>query len=192
MSLRYVSIVFVATMLAMVAVLAASAAQPRKAEAEATVPMCTGGTITLTDAEKRSLDLHNQTRVREGLSKFCVHPDLQQAARAHSREMIGRDYFTHNSFNGESFSDRLKRYGYTPLPNRYWTVGENIAWGSGSSGSADSIFKGWMNSSGHKANILNGKFKQIGVGAFNGTYVDKATGRTHTNATMWTADFGTR
>ncbi len=192
MSLRYVSVLVVATLLAIVAVWGVSAAEPRKAEASATVRTCTGGTITLTDAEKRSLDLHNQTRASKGLSKFCVHPALQRAARAHSKEMIGRDYFSHNSFNGESFSNRLKRYGYTPQPNRYWTVGENIAWGSGSMGSADSIFKGWMNSTGHRANILNGKFKQIGIGAFRGTYVDKKTGKTHTNTTMWTADFGTR
>ena len=186
MSIKYVSVVVVASILAMVAVLGALVTQPRNAEAAATVPTCTGGTITLSDAEKRSLDLHNQTRANSGLTKFCVHPALQSAARAHSKEMIDRDYFAHNSYNGETFSNRLKRYGYTPQPNRYWTVGENIAlnYSTGVT-SANTVHNQWMNSPGHKANILNGKFKQIGVGAFYGNYKGK-------NGTMWTADFGTR
>ena len=54
-----------------------------------------------------------------GYRSFCVHPYLQKAARVHSREMIDRDYFSHDSYNGEPFFERLKRYGYTPLPGRY-------------------------------------------------------------------------
>ena len=53
-------------------------------------------------------------------------------------------------------------------------------------GSPDAIFEFWMNSSGHKANILNGRFEEIGVGAASGTY------KGYPNATMWTADFGAR
>lgn len=186
MSLKYFSVIIVATIMAVFAVLGASLIQPRSAETAATVPTCTGGTISLSDAEKRSLDLHNQTRASKGLSKFCIHPSLQAAARAHSKEMIDRDYFSHNSFNGESMANRLKRYGYTPQPNRYWTVGENIAYNT-STGvtSANTAYNGWMNSTGHKANILNSKFKQIGIGAHYGNYKGR-------NGTMWTADFGAR
>lgn len=186
MSLKYASVVCVATILAMVAVLGASLAQTRNAEAAATVPTCTGGTITLTDAEKRSLDLHNRARASKGLSKFCVHPALQKAARAHSKEMIDRDYYSHNSYNGETFSSRLKRYGYTPRSGRYWTVGENIAYNySTGVASAEKVHSQWMNSTRHKANILKKDFKHIGIGAAYGTYKGS-------NVTMWTADFGAR
>lgn len=95
------------------------------------------------------MNLHNQTRARYSLPGCCVHPSLHNAARAHSAEMIAKDYFSHNSYNGESFSNRLKRYGYAPLPNRYWTVGENIAYNSVSgTASADKVQSQWMNSPG--------------------------------------------
>ena len=183
---RYASVVFLASILALAAAVGVSAVEPREAEAAVTVSTCSGGTITLSDAEKRSLDLHNQTRASNGLAKFCIHPALQDAARAHSKEMIDKDYFSHNSYNGETFSERLKRYGYTPLPGRYWTVGENIAYNSSTgAASADKAHSQWMNSTGHKANILNKNFRQIGIGAVYGDYKGY-------KVTMWTVDFGNR
>ena len=93
--------------------------------------------------------------------------------------MIEKDYFSHDSANGQDFSVRVKRFGYD-----WRTVGENIAWGSGSLGSPENRFEGWMNSPGHKANILDGSFREVGIGAATGPY-DR-----YSNATMWTADFG--
>jgi len=182
---RYVSVVFLAVTLALTAAAGVPGVEPREAEAAATVLTCSGGTITLSDAEKRSLDLHNQTRTSNGLPKFCVHPALQDAARAHSSEMIDKDYFSHSSYNGEIFSDRLKRYGYTPF-GCYGTVGENIAYNSQTgTSSADKVHDQWMNSSAHRANILNKNFSQIGVGAVYGDFKGY-------NVTVWTVDFGTR
>ena len=94
------------------------------------------------------------------MSALCVHPALQRAARAHSRDMIRSDYFEHGSVG-----PRLKRAGYA-----WRTYGENIAWGSGSRGSAGSIFKGRMNSSGHRHNVLNGRLREVGIGAVTGNY----------------------
>jgi uncharacterized protein YkwD len=184
MSLRYVSVVFLAAVLAMVAVLGASAIQPREADAANTVTVkgCTGTNVTLKTIEKRMLDLHNKTRASKGLARLCVHPALQKAARAHSLDMINRDYFSHNTKgSGKTFSTRIKEAGY-----RYRTAGENIAGGSGTLGSADSIFKGWMNSTGHRGNILNKNFKEIGIGAATGNFKGRD------GYTMWTADFGSR
>lgn len=82
--------------------------------------------------------------------------------------MIDKDYFSHSSYNGETFfSDRLKRYGYTPfLPGRYWTVGENIAYSSQTgTSSADKVHNQWMNSTVHRANIL----KRISARFYNVT-----------------------
>ena len=185
MALRYATVIFVAMVLAAAAAMGASAVQPREAEA-ATAGTCTGGTITLTDPEKRSLDLHNATRAKNGLPAFCVHPILQKAARAHSQDMINKDYFSHTSPSGETSSARLKRYGYTPISGRYWTVGENIAYNHKTGvASADAVHSQWMNSTGHRSNILNSKFKQIGIGAVYGDYKGS-------NVTMWTANFGSR
>lgn len=183
MSLRYVSIIFVATMLAMVAVLTASATQPKMAEAASTVSVkgCTGSNVTLKTTEKRMLDLHNKARADRGIARLCVHPALQKAARAHSTDMINRDFFSHTNPSGKTSGARIKAAGYN-----YRTAGENIAWGTGVAGSPDSIHKSWMGSSGHRTNILNKGFRKVGIGAASGTY------RSYNNAVMWTANFGTR
>ena len=147
-----------------------------------TVTTCAGTSITLSADEKRSLDLHNAQRSAYRLVPFCVDAKLTTAARAHSQEMIDRGYFSHNSYDGTSFAVRLGQFGYTG-----WTaLAENIAWGSGSYGDPDRIFTGWMNSAGHRANILNGNLRQIGIGVASGTYL------TYAGARMYTADFGTR
>ncbi len=183
MILRYATTVLTAAILAAAVAAGAVAAQPKEAGAADTVTVtgCTGTPVTLDLPEKQMLDLHNQKRASQGLSRLCVHPALQKAAEAHSQEMIDKDYFSHNSYNGQSFSARIKSFGYN-----YRTVGENIAWGTGSRGTPDSIFNAWMNSSGHRANILNANFKEVGIGAVTGTY------KSYSNATMWTADLGAR
>ena len=94
--------------------------------------------------------------------------------------MIDKDYFKHNSANGQTFWDRIESFGYN-----WWTAGENILYDPGSQDSAESLFKVWMKSSDHMANILDKRFREIGVGASTGSYKG---GR----ATMWTVDFGDR
>ncbi len=177
----YATVVLAVVILALAAVVA-SAAEPEEAGAVSTVEVrsCTGGSISLSTDEKRVLDLHNKARADRGLSRFCVHPALQRAARSHSREMIEKNYFRHNSASGEKFWVRLERFGYN-----WRTAGENIIYDPGSSDSPDSIFKVWMKSSGHRANILNKNFREIGIGTSSGNYGDD-------RATMWTADFGSR
>jgi uncharacterized protein YkwD len=94
--------------------------------------------------------------------------------------MIDEDYFKHNSASGQKFWDRFESFGYD-----WRTAGENILYDPGSQDSAGSLFKVWMKSSDHRANILSKRFSEIGMGASTGTYKgDKAT--------MWTADFGDR
>ncbi len=184
MALRYATTVVVAaTILATAAAVVVSASEPATAEAASavTVRSCTGGDITLSAAEKRSLDLHNGARKGRGLRALCVHPALQKAARAYSRDMIDRDYFRHTSEDGLGPGARLRRAGYD------WRLyGENIAWGSGPRGSAERTFKVWMNSPHHRSNILKGGLREVGIGTATGAY------RRHGGATMWTADFGAR
>lgn len=188
MPIKYLTAVLASVLLAATIAIGVSAANPSVSEAASGgyAPKCGGGKIFLNAQEKRSFVLHNQVRRNHNLRRFCVQPNLEKAARAHSRDMIQRDYFSHNTKGGGTFDQRLKHYGYTMNGYSYYTVGENIAWGSGSYGTPDHIFKNWMHSTEHRHNILNGKFHEIGIGTYTGTY------KTYRNATMYTADFGTR
>ena len=182
MTLRYLTTVALAALLASMTALGVSAARPEAAQAAGTtVTGCTGTRITLDANEKAMLAKHNNVRANKGLKKLCVHPALQRAAEKHSQDMIERDYFSHESKDGSTFLQRIKREGYN-----YRYAGENITYGSGSLGGPDSRFKAWMNSSGHRSNILNKNFREVGIGAVNGNFNGTS------NVTMWTADFGTR
>jgi uncharacterized protein YkwD len=150
------------------------------------VSKCGGGTIFLDAKERRTFVLHNRIRRDHDLKPFCVHPFLQKAARAHSKDMIGRDYFSHQSMGGETFAERLERFGYTREGYAYYRAGENIAGGSGSYGEPGSTMRRWMRSDGHRRNILNLEFRQIGIGTCTGEY------KGHDDYTMYTADFGAR
>ncbi len=176
MVLRYATVIFVAAVLATVAALSVSAIEPKKAQAASTVRTCGGGTIQLKAKEARTFYLHNQKRKSRGLRPLCVHPKLTKAARAHSADMIRRDYFGHGNVGR-----RLKRHGYN------WRVyGENIGGGTGSYAYPRRVFKRWMNSSVHRANILDRRFREIGIGTARGNY------KGHRGWTMYTVDFGTR
>ncbi len=178
---------FLAALVAVLAAMVVSATQPQEANATTVgVTTCSGTTIQLTTDEKRTLDLHNQTRVANGLPRLCVHPALTNAARSHSQEMLTKGYFSHNSSNGDTIEVRLKRFGYTSSGYSFWKVGENIYWGSGTSASPDSAFKWWMNSAGHKANILNRDFREVGIGVKTGTF------KGYAGAKVYTVDFGVR
>ena len=185
---RLTWMMFLAALVAVVAAMVVSATQPQEANATTTVSVrtCSGGTIQLNADEKRSLDLHNQTRAANGLPGFCVHPALTNAARSHSQEMLDKGYFAHNSYNGETVKARLERFGYTFSGYSFWKYGENIYWGSGTSASPDSAHKWWMNSAGHKANILSRDFREVGIGVRTGTY------KGYAGAKMYTVDFGVR
>lgn len=138
---------------------------------------CGGGKILLDANEKRAFALHNAARRDRNLKPLCVHPALQKAARAHSKDMIERDYFSHDTKGrNEDACERIRRYGY-----RWSACGENI----GSDSTPERMFKAWMGSSGHRSNILSGRFREVGIGAQTGNYDGFKT-------TMYTVDFGAR
>jgi uncharacterized protein YkwD len=176
MVLRYATVVFVAAVLATVAALSVSAIEPSKAEAADTVRTCGGGKIRLNAKEVRTLKLHNQARKNRGIRRLCVHPKLTKAARAHSASMIKKDYSGHGNVGR-----RLKRFDYNCR-----VCAENIAGGTGRYARPGKIFRRWMNSSGHRANILDRRFREVGVGTHKGTYKGKK------GYTMYTVDFGRR
>ena len=133
------------------------------------VPAASAHAIALTKPETQLLALVNTTRAKHGLHKLAVITSLERASRAHSREMVKRDYFSHSSFSGESFSARLIRFGFTTAGYRSWTIGEDIACGYGPGATPTAIFQAWMHSPAHRAVILTRRFRSAGLGRAKGT-----------------------
>ena len=176
MILRCSIVVVLATVVAAFVALSFSVLEPNSAEAANTVKTCGGGAIKLNTKEERTLLLHNRKRRSRGLRPLCLHPKLTKAARAHSADMIRDDYFGHGSVER-----RLKRYGY------HWRLcAENIAGGAGRYASPESTFRRWMKSGAHRSNILDTRFREIGIGTATGRYKGQK------GYTMYTVDFGTR
>jgi uncharacterized protein YkwD len=127
----------------------------------------------------------NAERARHGLPKLRLNRKLSRAARRHARDMVRRDYFGHDSLGGGSFVDRIRRTGYMRNASR-WSVGENLAWGTHDRSAPRAITTMWMNSPGHRANILSASFREVGIGLAIGA--PNANGPAATYAT----DFGSR
>nr|WP_276514143.1 CAP domain-containing protein [Actinomadura citrea] len=115
----------------------------------------------------------NAERAKNGCGALTVDSRLQAAAQGHSDDMVARDFFDHTDPSGKNPGDRITAAGY-----RWSTYGENIAYGQRTPAA---VMSAWMNSSGHRANILNCRFKNIGVG------VTLKSGTPY-----WTQNFGTR
>ena len=123
---------------------------------------------TLVAVERATLCLINGERTRRGRRPLTSEGRLARAADRHVADMIRYRYFAHDGRDGSRFSDRIRATGYLSRAGG-WTVGENLAWGTGTASSADAIVRAWMRSPGHRANILNGRFRQIGIGLAVGT-----------------------
>lgn len=133
---------------------------------------------TSSSFEERIVQLVNEARAQNGLAPLTVNLQLMTAAETHSQNMATQDFFSHTGLDGSQVSDRTQAAGY-----RSTFVGENIGAGYDS---AEAAFEGWMSSSGHRDNILNPNYTEIGVG-----YVLEAndTGSVNYNH-YWTQVFG--
>jgi uncharacterized YkwD family protein/spore coat assembly protein SafA len=113
--------------------------------------------------EQQVLDLVNQERSKVGLKPLQMDWELQRVARVKSQDMSNKNYFSHQSPTYGSPFDMMKQFGIS-----YRTAGENIAMGQRT---PQEVMNSWMNSSGHRANILKADFTHIGVGfESNGYY----------------------
>lgn len=125
---------------------------------------------TATGAVARVVALVNAERGKVGCSPLTVNATLTKVAQAHSEDMAAHQNMSHTGSDGSSPGDRITSAGYN-----WSSYGENVAYGYAT---PEDVMAGWMSSPGHKANILNCSFKEIGVGlAQPGSY--------------WTQDFGT-
>lgn len=110
----------------------------------------------ITSYEQQVIDLVNEARAKNGLGKLTANWELSRVARYKSQDMHDNKYFSHTSPIYGSPFDMMKNFGIS-----YRSAGENIAQGYRT---PQAVMNGWMNSSGHKANILNSSYTQIGVG----------------------------
>ena len=109
--------------------------------------------------EQQVIDLTNEARAAGGCGPLSNDPLLHKAALAHSVDMSENEYFDHFSLDGSNPGDRIARAGYD---FRGWA--ENIAWGYPT---AEAVVNGWMNSPGHRSNILNCGFTEVGIGFYD-------------------------
>ena len=135
-------------------------------------------------AVRATLCVLNARRARHHLGPLGLNDRLSTAARRHSRAMVRERFFSHDSPDGTTFLERIRATGYL-AGVRSWSVGENIAYGSGSRSSPRSIGRAWINSSPHRANILSRSFREIGIGLASGTPVGSG-------GATYTTDFGRR
>ncbi|MEW2404552.1 CAP domain-containing protein [Streptomyces sp. NPDC046862] len=154
-----------------VAAVTVAVASAASVPAVATTTPATPATTAVSDDDLTALvALVNSERAEAGCAALTVNDKLTKAAQDHSQDMADHRNLSHTGSDGSSLTDRYARVGYS------WSAaGENIASGYTT---PQSVMDGWMASSGHRANILNCAFKEIGVGfAESGSY--------------WTQDFGT-
>jgi uncharacterized protein YkwD len=163
------------------------------AAASASAGPCAGADLTPTSGNvdqvrDATLCLLNDEREVRGLAPLRENGSLRTVAARYSRLMVREGFFDHVSPGGSTMMERIKRSSYLDGA-RAWSLGENIAWGSGSRATPRETVRAWMNSSGHRHNILNGSFRHIGIGISLGAPVRL---RASSVAATYTTDFGRR
>lgn len=108
------------------------------------------------EVESELLRITNEERIGRGGEALSCDEKLTRAAFLHSQDMCDQGYFSHDSADGRSFTDRITAQGAT-----YRAAGENIAQGQRT---PSDVHASWMNSEGHRANILSSRFRRIGIG----------------------------
>jgi uncharacterized protein YkwD len=133
--------------------------------------------------EEAMLCMTNYARTRAGLAALGVSAPLSESAADKSRDILDCNSFSHYAC-GREFTYWMRATGYLSSP--CWQAGENLAWGDGEYGTVGSIFRAWMRSPEHRANILDGGFTQIGINL----QVGELGGRSGID--VWTQHFGSQ
>jgi uncharacterized protein YkwD len=163
-------------------------AAPAGAHASAQTAACAGADLepnagNLAQVSQATLCLLNDERAAAGLRPLQYSAALTVPSAAYSTKMVTENFFAHESPDGTTLTSRLTAAGYI-APDGDWFVGENLAWGQGNLATARNIAIAWMNSEGHRHNILEPEFTEVGIGIVPGTPGDPSWGATYTT------DFG--
>jgi len=154
---------------------------------------CAGADLTpaadnVAQVRSATLCLLNRERTRRGLKRLAESPDLRKSAQGFSQAMVRESFFDHVSPGGSTLLSRVRNAtAYLRNVSNY-ALGENIAWGTGEYATPAETMTAWMQSAGHRHNILNGRFRHVGIGIALGAPVD-AQGMP---AATYTTDFGFR
>jgi uncharacterized protein YkwD len=130
-----------------------------------------------------TLCLLNQQRAAKGVGPLVESAVLSAASAGYSQRMVAQGFFGHESPDGGTLVQRLTDVGYLGDDDA-WVVGENIGWGQASLATARSMVGAWMNSPGHRENLLSADYTEVGLGLALGTPADRTWGATYTT------DFG--
>lgn len=166
----------------------AAASTPRATSAVAACPAAASNPsgTTLRSVRRTTLCLLNRERRNRGLSRLRANRKLVRSASRYSRRMVRRNFFSHVSPGGSTPTQRIRNAGYL-RGARGWTIAENLAWGSGSYASPLRTVRSWMQSPGHRANILSRSYREIGIGVAIGAPAGGVRG-----AATYTTHFGRR
>ena len=140
---------------------------------------------TVKQLRKATVCLLNVHRRKHGRARLRVNSGLTLAGQRHAKDMVRRRYFSHSSRAGTRFTTRIRRAGYLRRSGRT-LLGENLAWGGGRLATPREIVRSWMNSPGHRANILQPRFREVGIGVVRRLPVGDLRGATYA------AEFGRR
>jgi uncharacterized protein YkwD len=155
-------------------------------------PRCVGAghaprEATLHFMRSSVLCLVNRVREHYGLAPLRYSADLRNSATGHSNDMVANHYFSHDGLNGSTPGGRVARSGYLARVSTYF-IGENIGGGkSRRFGSPLAVYRAWMHSPPHRANILDRGFREFGVGVARGFPYGGGA-----NAATYTLDLGSR
>jgi uncharacterized protein YkwD len=139
------------------------------------LPHCTDDTLAVTPATKTRAEasavcIVNKVRRRRGRRELKTNAQLYNAAEKHATDMVQGQYFSHVSKGGTTAAARMRAAGY-PSTAGGAQVGENLAWGSGTYSTPAAIVQSWMNSPGHRQNILRRAYREAGLAIALGTPV---------------------
>ena len=133
---------------------------------------------SVTELRATLLCLHNHARGRNGLEPLGEEPALHRAAQRHAAHMVSAGFMSHTTPAGTTPLQRIRRVGYIE-PGKGFLLGENLGYGSGEVAAPAAMFRMWMRSPEHRAEILAADFRDVGIGAARGTPTG-AEGRTYT------------
>ena len=182
---------YVARLLAPLALVACAAlALPASSAAASSCPnaklLPSGANVTQLRAA--TLCLLNNERADRGLERLSSNRHLLKAAQTYSRLMVRKQFFAHISPSGSTLTSRVRRHTRYLRGARSWRLGENLAWGEGARATPAETVAAWMDSPGHRANILTPGFRSVGIGIAEGA--PRPTGELA--AATYTSDFGRR
>lgn len=138
-------------------------------------------TDTATNRNTEMLCLHNYARKKQGLKPLTISTTLNRSAEIKTKWIVECNEFAHE-LCGHKFSDSFKRAGYL---KGSWGIGENLLYTT-EEYDARGMFMQWLESPGHKKNLLSKKWTEIGLGWFEGSYLD------YDDSILWVAQFGTK